>query len=72
MTLIRGVLLSGRFRTHHELNRMSDGDQRNTLIVELSNRSRQSNYQSFDDVTLAGFGAVLVFLREAKIGTTPL
>jgi hypothetical protein len=67
MTLIRGVLLAGRFRTHPELNRMSDGDQRNTLIVELSNRSRQSNYPSFDDVTLAGFGAVLVFLREAKI-----
>jgi hypothetical protein len=46
---------------------MSHDDQRNTLIVELTGHSNQSNYQSFDDATLAGMGAVLVFLREAKI-----
>ena len=36
MSLIRGVLLAGKFRTHHELNRMSQEDQRNTLIVEMA------------------------------------
>jgi hypothetical protein len=32
-SFIRGVLLVGQFRTQHELNAMSDDDQRNTLIV---------------------------------------
>jgi len=66
---IRGVLLAGGFRTQHELNAMSADDQRNTLIVELSGRTGQSNLQSFDDATLAGMGAALVFLRQAKIRT---
>jgi hypothetical protein len=66
-SFIRGVLLAGKFRTQHELNKMSDEDQRNTLIVELTNHSNQSNYQSFDNFALAGMGAVLVFLRETKI-----
>jgi hypothetical protein len=71
MSLIRGVLLAGQFRTHHELNGMSQEDQRNTLIVELSGRTNQSvpHFQSLDDVTLAGTGAVLVFLRDARIRT---
>ncbi len=64
---IRGVLLAGRFRTQRELNGMSHDDMRNTLIVELANRSRQSDLQRFDNDTLAGMGAVLVLLREAKI-----
>jgi hypothetical protein len=64
---IRGVLLAGRFRTQHELNAMSHVDMRNTLIVELTNRSKQSDFQRFDNDTLAGMGAVLVLLREAKI-----
>lgn len=68
-TFIRGVLLAGKFRTQHELNTMSDEDQRNTLIVELTGRSNQSNFQSFNDHELAGMGAVLVFLREARIRT---
>jgi hypothetical protein len=67
MSLIRGVLLAGKFRTHHELNRMSEEDQRNTLIVELSNRSNQKNFQSFTDSALADAGAALVFLRTAGI-----
>jgi hypothetical protein len=67
MSLIRGVLLAGKFRTQQALNGMSHEDQRNTLIVELTAHSNQSNYQSFDDATLAGMGAVLVFLREANI-----
>ncbi len=67
MSLLRGVLLAGRFRTHHELIRMSEEDQRNTLIVVLSSLSNQSNYQAFDNPTLIGMGAVMVFLREAGI-----
>ena len=45
MSTIRGVLLAGKFRTQHELNNMSHDDQRNTLIVELTAHSNQSNYQ---------------------------
>src|SRR5215204_1594734 len=67
MSLIRGVLLAGKFRSQHELSTMSLEDQRNTAIVELTAHSGQSNYQSFDDAALAGMGAVMVFLREAKI-----
>ena len=67
MSLIRGVLLAGKFRTHHELNSMSHEDQRNTLIVELSNRSNQENFQAFNDAALADAGAALVFLRTARI-----
>jgi hypothetical protein len=67
MSLIRGILLAGQFRTHHELNGMSQEDQRNTLIVELSGRSNQNNFQSFNDAELADAGAVLVFLRTARI-----
>ena len=67
MSLIRGVLLAGKFRTHHELNRMSQEDQRNTLIVELSNRSNQKNFQAFNNAALADAGAALVFLRTARI-----
>ena len=67
MSLIRGVLLAGKFRTQHELNRMSGDDQRNTLIVEMTAHSNQSDYQSLNDFDLAGVGAVMVFLREAKI-----
>lgn len=68
---IRGVMLTGKFRTQRELNTMSRDDQRNTLIVELAGRSKQSGafYQALTDEQLAGTGAVLVFLREAKIRT---
>jgi hypothetical protein len=40
---------------------------RNTLIVELTNRTAQSNYQAYDDDQLAGAGAVLVAMRRAGI-----
>jgi hypothetical protein len=71
MSLIRGVLLAGKFRTHHQLNGMSNDDQRNTLIVEMAGRTNQSgaHFQSMDDVTLAGAGAVLIFLRTGRIRT---
>ncbi len=69
MSLIRGVLLAGKFRRQHDLNDMSHDDQRNTLIVELSGRSSQDvpHFQAMDDDTLAAAGAVLVFQREAKL-----
>ena len=51
MSLIRGVLLAGRFRSQHQLNTMSPDDMRNTLIVEIAGRSKQTNLQSFDDDT---------------------
>lgn len=71
MSLIRGILLAGQFRTHHELNGMSNDDQRNTLIVELTGRTNQpvAHFQAMDDATLAGTGAVLVFLRKGGIRT---
>jgi hypothetical protein len=67
--LIRGVLLAGQFRTQHELNHMSPDDIRNTLIVEMTKHSNQTDYQSFNDFALAGVGAVMVFLRMARIRT---
>jgi len=71
MKLIRGVLLAGRFRTHHSLNAMSADDQRNTLIVEMAGHSNRKveHYQSLADDDLAGVGAVMVFLRAARIRT---
>jgi len=66
-SFIRGVLLAGGFRTQHELNLMSRDDQRNTLIVELTNHSNQTNYQSYNDAELEGMGAVMVTLRELGI-----
>ena len=69
MSFIHGVLLAGGFRSSRDLMTMSSEDQRNTLITELTNRSNQavSHFQGLDDAALAGAGAVLVFLREAKI-----
>jgi hypothetical protein len=67
MSLIRGVLVAGQFRTQHDLNTMSHDDQRNVLITEMAGRSRQTKLQAFDDDKLAGMGAVLVFLRTARI-----
>lgn len=46
---------------------MTDDDMRNTLIVELGGRTRQGKLQIFDDATLAGIGALLAFLRTARI-----
>jgi hypothetical protein len=68
-SFIRGVLLSGKFRTLSEIRSMTHDDQRNTLIVELTNRSNQpvEHYQGMDDATLSGAGAVLVVMREAQI-----
>jgi hypothetical protein len=68
-SFIRGVLLAGKFRSQHDLNGMSHEDQRNTLIVELTGRTNQpvGHFQSMNDDILAGTGALLVFLREARI-----
>jgi hypothetical protein len=61
---IRGVLLAGGFRTQHQLNTMTHDQMRNTLIVCLASLSKQDDYQRFDNDTLAGMGAVMVFLRR--------
>src|SRR5680860_52312 len=66
-SFIRGVLLAGGFRNQRQLNAMSHEDQRNTLIDELTGRTNQANYQSYNDHELAGAGALLVFLRRAGI-----
>ncbi|WP_154697638.1 hypothetical protein [Lentzea guizhouensis] len=64
---IRGVLLAGRFRTQEQLNAMSRDDMRNTLIVEMTAHSNQNDYQRYDNDTLAGMGALMVFLRRTGI-----
>jgi hypothetical protein len=72
-SFIRGVLLTGKFRTQVELNAMSAENQRNTLITELTNRTRNDVrfYQGLNDADLAGAGALLVFLRETAGRTDP-
>ena len=71
MSLIRGTLLTGKFRTQRELNAMSWEDQRNTLITELAGRTRDAVrfYQGLNDADLAGAGALLVYLRETSSRT---
>lgn len=66
---LRGVLMAGRFRTFRELATMSHDDHRNTLIVELSNRTNQPvpHYQGLSDATLGGTGALMVFMRTSGI-----
>ena len=68
MSLIRGVLLAGKFLTQHELNKVPANDQRNRLIFELATRTKENgaHLQGLDDATLAGVGALFVFMREAK------
>jgi hypothetical protein len=68
---IRGVLIAGGFRTYSQLIAASKPDQRNTLIVELAGRTKQTvgHFQAMDDATLGGVGAVLVFIRMAHIRT---
>ncbi|MGW6929470.1 hypothetical protein ACWGE0_05335 [Lentzea sp. NPDC054927] len=61
---IRGVLLAGGFRTQHQLNTMTHDQMRNTLIVCMASLSKQNDYQRYDNDTLAGMGAVMVFLRR--------
>ena len=45
---------------------MSADDQRNTLIVEMTKHSNQTDYQAFNDFAFGGAGAVMVFLRTAR------
>ena len=68
---ISSVLIVGKFRRQSDLVGLSLDDQRNILIVELAGRTNQSGgfYQSLDNDTLAGTGAMLVFVRAAKIRT---
>jgi hypothetical protein len=68
---IRGALLAGGVRTYRELTGMSKQDQRNTLIVELANRTNEAvgHFQALNDPTLGGVGTLLVFMRMARIRT---
>lgn len=63
---IGDLLVMGKFRSQGQLDGMSDGDRRNTLITELANRTKDavSYYQSLNNADLTGAGALLVFLRE--------
>lgn len=65
VSLTRGVLLVGGFRSQSDLNVMSGENQRNTLITELAGRTRDSGgyYQGLNDSDLAGAGGLLVYLR---------
>ena len=64
---LRGVLLLGGFRGPRELNQMSLDDMRNTLIVELTQRTRGRGYQAYSNPELEGAGAVLVAVRQLGI-----
>lgn len=66
---LRGVLRAGEWRSEEELRHMTGGDMRNTLIVELSGHSNQDvgYFQRFDDDALVGKGAMIAFLKGARI-----
>lgn len=66
-----GILVAGGFRSHGEVIAMSHDDQRNTLIVEMTKHSNQpvQVFQALSDAALEGVGAVMVFLRAARIRT---
>ncbi|RHW27400.1 hypothetical protein D0Z08_09635 [Nocardioides immobilis] len=69
MSYVRGVLLSGRFRSWRDLHGMGGEDQRNTLITELAARTAESvgALRARNNLDLSGAGAVLVLLRTAGI-----
>jgi len=65
-----GVLLALRCRTTAELATMMAEDKRNTLITELSARTRIPEtffFQRYDNDALVAKGAVFLLLREAGI-----
>jgi hypothetical protein len=66
---ITGDLVAGKFRTQSDLVGVPIDGQRNTLITELGGRTNESGgyFQSLDNDTLAGVGALVVFFRAAKI-----
>jgi len=61
----RGVLLAGQWRTLAELDIMPPAEQRNALVIELSKHTNQTEpyFSGFDDPTLVGKLAIVVFLR---------
>jgi hypothetical protein len=64
MTVIRGVLMAGRFLTHGQLVGMVPAQQRQALIDVMVDHAHEpiSNFRSLTDDDLAGVGAVLVVL----------
>lgn len=69
MSYIRGVLLTGRFRSWRDLAGMNRDDQRNTLITELAARTAEpvAALQARNDLELSGAGALFVALRAAGV-----
>jgi hypothetical protein len=65
---VGGMLVAGKFRSQDDVNRMNSNDQRNTLIVEMYNRTKNgvSYYQSLNNDALAGQAALLVALRADR------
>lgn len=68
---VGGMLVAGKFRSQDDVNRMDRNSQRNTLIVEMYNRTKNgvSYYQSLNDDALAGQAALLVALRAQRFRT---
>jgi hypothetical protein len=67
---LRGMIYKGGSRNHHDLDRMSDDDKRNILIVELSHGSSDKDIpyiQGMPNELLIGYFATLVLLKECKI-----
>jgi hypothetical protein len=56
----RAMLLKMKARTEAELNTMSDVDKRNTLIVELSYLSSETNWHLYNDEQLAAMAGINV------------
>lgn len=69
---LRGILYKGGSRDHHALDRMSDDDKRNTMIVELNDGSSDKDIpylQRMPNELLIGYYATHVLLKECKIRT---
>ncbi len=64
MTIIRGVLMAGRFLTHGQLVGMVPAQQRQALISVMVDHTHEpiDHFRSLNDEDLAGAGAVLVVL----------
>ena len=66
-----GMLYKAGARTYGDLNNMSDEDERNTIIIELSKLSSDSvsALQGRNTDTLIAQYAINILLRETRIRT---
>jgi hypothetical protein len=70
---LRGVLISGGFRTQGELNQMSQEDHRNTLIVEMADHSNHQPRSFNRSIIFLSRALVLrwsIFVRQEFVVTT--